>query len=65
MRYAFIQDNQHIWPVRRLCSTLAVHHSGYYAWLKHTMSRTATVHRADQAILARIRWNLRLSQDSL
>jgi len=41
MRYAFIQDNQHIWPVRRLCSTLAVHHSGYYAWLKHPMSRTA------------------------
>ncbi|WP_394374005.1 IS3 family transposase [Acinetobacter gerneri] len=41
MRYAFIQDNQHIWPVRRLCSTLDVHHSGYYAWLKQPTSETA------------------------
>ncbi|WP_434082424.1 IS3 family transposase [Acinetobacter venetianus] len=41
MRYAFIQDNQHIWPVRRLCSTLDVHHSGYYAWLKQPLSKTA------------------------
>lgn len=41
MRYAFIQDNQHIWPVRRLCSTLDVHHSGYYAWLKQPISKTA------------------------
>ncbi|WP_151958462.1 IS3 family transposase [Acinetobacter junii] len=41
MRYAFIQDNQHIWPVCRLCSTLDVHHSGYYAWLKQPTSKTA------------------------
>ncbi|WP_336944585.1 IS3 family transposase [Acinetobacter modestus] len=41
MRYAFIRDNQHIWPVRRLCSTLDVHHSGYYAWLKQPTSKTA------------------------
>ena len=41
MRYAFIQDNQHIWPVRRLCSTLDVHHSGYYAWLKQPISKSA------------------------
>ena len=41
MRYAFIQDNQHIWSIRRLCSTLDVHHSGYYAWLKQPISRTA------------------------
>ena len=34
MRYAFIQDNQQIWPIRCLCSTLDVHHSDYYAWLK-------------------------------
>ena len=40
MRYAFIQDNQHIWSVRRLCSTLDVHHSGYYAWLKQPTSKT-------------------------
>ena len=41
MRYAFIQDNQHIWSIRRLCSTLDVHHSGYYAWLKKPISKTA------------------------
>ena len=41
MRYAFIQDNQRIWPIRRLCSTLDVHHSGYYAWLKQPISETA------------------------
>ena len=41
MKYAFIQDNQHIWSIRRLCSTLDVHHSGYYAWLKKPISKTA------------------------
>ena len=41
MRYAFIRDNQYIWSIRRLCSTLDVHHSGYYAWLKQPISRTA------------------------
>ena len=41
MRYAFIQDNQRIWPIRHLCSTLDVHHSGYYAWLKQPISKTA------------------------
>ena len=41
MRYAFIQDNQHIWSIRLLCSTLDVHHSGYYAWLRQPISKTA------------------------
>ncbi|WHP06690.1 IS3 family transposase [Acinetobacter corruptisaponis] len=41
MRYAFIQDNQRIWSIRRLCSTLDVHHSGYYAWLKRPYSKTS------------------------
>ncbi|MEG0171926.1 MAG: IS3 family transposase [Acinetobacter sp.] len=41
VKYAFIQDNQRIWPIRRLCSTLDVHHSGYYAWLKQPISETA------------------------
>lgn len=41
MRCAFIQDNQRIWPIRRLCSTLDVHHSGYYVWLKQPISKTA------------------------
>ncbi|MCH4247233.1 MAG: IS3 family transposase [Acinetobacter populi] len=41
MRYTFIQDNKNIWPIRRLCSTLDVHHSGYYAWLKQSTSKAA------------------------
>lgn len=41
MRYIFIKDNQNIWSIRRLCTTLDVHHSGYYAWLKQPLSRTA------------------------
>ncbi|WP_139840946.1 IS3 family transposase [Acinetobacter sp. ANC 4558] len=39
MRYTFIQDNKNIWSIRRLCSTLDVHHSGYYAWLKQSTSK--------------------------
>ncbi|MEB6479398.1 IS3 family transposase [Acinetobacter vivianii] len=41
MRYAFIQDNQHIWSVRCLCSTSDIHYSGYYSWLKRPISKTA------------------------
>ena len=36
-----IRDNQNLWSIRRLCSTLDVHHSGYYAWLKKPISKTA------------------------
>lgn len=32
MRYAFIQDHATVFPVRRMCSLLDVHPSGYYAW---------------------------------
>ena len=41
MRYAFTQYNQHIWPVYHLNSSLDVHYSGYYAWLKQSTSKTA------------------------
>ena len=41
MKYAFIRDNQNLWSIDRLCSTLDVHHSGYYAWLKKPISKTA------------------------
>ena len=34
MRYAFIQRHEGVHAVRRLCSVLRVHPSGYYAW-KH------------------------------
>ncbi|TKB42937.1 IS3 family transposase [Thalassotalea mangrovi] len=38
LRYAFIKDNDSIWPVRWLCQMLDVHPSGYYAWLKQPNS---------------------------
>lgn len=48
MRYAFIKDNQQFWSVRRMCSTLEVHHSGFYAWLKQPLS--ATAQRSEQLL---------------
>lgn len=38
MRYAFIDAHVVQYPVRRLCSTLAVHPSGYYAWKQQPVS---------------------------
>ena len=32
MKYAFIRDHSQQWPVRRLCSLVEVHPSGFYAW---------------------------------
>ena len=32
MRYAFIKAHESEHTVRRLCSVMAVHPSGYYAW---------------------------------
>lgn len=34
VRYAFINQFQLIWPVRKLCRLLDVHPSGFYSWLK-------------------------------
>lgn len=38
MKYAFIGAHAVQYPVRRLCSTLAVHPSGYYAWKQRPVS---------------------------
>ncbi|WP_374617286.1 IS3 family transposase [Thauera aminoaromatica] len=38
VRYAFIDAHVVQYPVRRLCSTLAVHPSGYYAWKQQPVS---------------------------
>ncbi|WP_417277287.1 IS3 family transposase [Castellaniella sp.] len=32
VKYAFIRDNATDYPVRRLCTALEIHPSGYYAW---------------------------------
>jgi len=38
VRYAFIKAQGSRWPVRRLCTWLDVHPSGYYAWCKKPRS---------------------------
>jgi putative transposase len=38
MKYAAIEQWQHEFPIARLCATLAVSESGYYAWVKRVPS---------------------------
>ena len=52
MRYAFIRDHAQQYPVRRLCSVLNVHPSGYYAWRRNPESRRA---KEDRRLLTLIR----------
>jgi putative transposase len=41
MRYAFIKGHHQQFNVRRMCSMLTVHPSGFYAWLKRPFSKRA------------------------
>ncbi len=41
LKYAFINKHSTDYPVRRLCQTLKVHPSGYYAWLAEPQSTRA------------------------
>lgn len=51
MKYAFIDAHVAQHPVRRLCATLAVHPSGYYAWKQQPVcSRTADDQRVGALI---------------
>lgn len=52
MRYRFIQDHAHQYPVRLLCHVLQVSPSGYYAWRKRPPSARA---KANARLLERIR----------
>lgn len=45
MRYAFIQAHWAEFPLRRMCSVLAVSPSGYYAWLGRPMSAHTLAHQ--------------------
>lgn len=38
MRYAFIKEHEHQFPVRTMCRMMNVHRSGYYAWRKQPQS---------------------------
>ncbi len=52
LKYAFINQLSADYPVRRLCLTLKVHASGYYAWLAEPTSARA---KDDQRLLGLIK----------
>ncbi|WP_225785942.1 IS3 family transposase [Pseudomonas sp. Marseille-P9655] len=52
LKYAFIKKHSTDYPVRRLCQTLKVHPSGYYAWLAEPQSARA---KEDQRLLGLIK----------
>jgi len=52
VKYAFIHENQDHYPVSRLCNTLDVSESGFYAWRTRPQSRRE---QEDAALLGKIR----------
>ena len=52
MKYAFIKQRAGDYSIRRLCLTLKVHPSGYYAWLSEPQSARA---KDDQRLLGLIK----------
>ncbi|ECA4604909.1 IS3 family transposase [Salmonella enterica] len=52
LKYAFINQLSADYPIRRLCLTLKVHASGYYAWLAEPTSARA---KDDQRLLGLIK----------
>ncbi|WP_434968424.1 IS3 family transposase [Pseudomonas guariconensis] len=52
LKYAFIKTHSTDYPVRRLCQTLKVHPSSYYAWLAEPQSARA---KEDQRLLGLIK----------
>jgi len=52
VKYAYIRDNQHHYPIVRLCALLDVSTSGYYDWRNRPPSKQTT---ENQRITAKIR----------
>lgn len=47
MKYAFVQEHEGEFSVKRMCEALSVSRSGYYAW----KSRPESLHRRDNTVL--------------
>lgn len=52
MKYAFIQEQESAYPIRRLCQVIGVHPSGYYAWQSNPDSIRAV---EDRRLLGHVR----------
>ena len=53
MRYAFIKGHHQQFRVRRMCSMLSVHPSGFYAWLKRPFSKRALEDKRQAGLLTK------------
>jgi hypothetical protein len=53
-RFQFVADHRHAFEVKRLCQTVAISRSSFYAWEAGAQARAARA-RADQELVARIR----------
>jgi putative transposase len=61
MIFGFMAKHRGIWPVRMMCETLDVSHSGFYAWLKRPQSRREHV---DGQLLGQVRASFAASDET-
>ncbi len=46
MKFGFVDEHRHLWPVRMICAVLGISASGYYAWRWRPESRREVENRA-------------------
>ena len=45
MKFGFVDEHRHLWPVRVMCTALGLSVSGYYAWRCRRESPRAAANR--------------------
>jgi hypothetical protein len=45
MKFGFVDEHRHLWPVRVMCPVLGLSVSGYYAWRSRAESPRAAANR--------------------